>query len=68
MICTPGLLRWAINGYRFKADREQLLDMFVDGYSGEAAPPRRVFHRLLMGEIPYTVEDSDHGGTVVFTA
>jgi hypothetical protein len=68
MVNTPGLLRWAINGYKFKRDRSNLLLTFVSGYQGEGAPTPDVFDRLLKGEIAYTVEESDHGGTVVFTA
>jgi hypothetical protein len=67
MICTPGLLLWAINGYKFKRDRKSLLLTFVSGYQGQGAPTPDVFDRLLKGEIPYSVEESDHGGTVVFT-
>jgi hypothetical protein len=68
MICTPGILRWAIAGYKFPKDRNSLLLVFVSGYQGHGAPTPDVFDRLLKGEIPYTVEDSKHGGTVVFTA
>jgi hypothetical protein len=68
MFCTPGILVWAINGYRFKRDRKNLLKVFVTGWTGDNAPPRSVLDRLLKGGIPYTVEDSEHGGTVVFTA
>jgi hypothetical protein len=63
---TPGLLRWAINGYKFKRDRKYLLKVFVDGYTGPGAPSPETFDRLLKGLIPYTVEDGPHGGTVVF--
>jgi hypothetical protein len=69
LACTPGILRWAINGYKFKRDRKALLRVFTEGYgSDEGSPPAEVFDRLLKGQIPYTVEESKDGGTVVFTA
>jgi hypothetical protein len=70
LICTPGILRWAMNGYKFRKDRKALLRVFTEGFQGPIAPPADVFDRLLKGEIKYTVEDEDdkNGGTVVFTA
>lgn len=61
MFHTPGVLAWAINGYKFKKDRKQLLNVFVTGYPG---PSAQVYDRLLKGEIKYTVE----GDAVIFTA
>jgi hypothetical protein len=64
MISTPGVLAWAINGYKFKRDRKKLLRVFVDGYGGPNAPPADVYDKLLKGEIPYTV---DAENSVVFS-
>ena len=68
MIHTPGILRWAINGYRFKRDRKALLRVFTEGYQGteqNPAPSAEVFDKLLKGEIPWEEKDN---GVVVFTA
>lgn len=66
-LCTPGLLRWGMNGYHFHRDRAKVLNVFVQTFAGPTCPPAHVFHQLLMGRIPYTVEPNDLGGTVVFT-
>ena len=58
MFYTPGVLRWAINGYRFKSDRKYLTKVFTDGYG----LPVKAAKALLSGTVPYTVE----GETVVF--
>lgn len=58
-ISAPGIVRWAINGYKFKRDRKKLLDVVA------AWPvPREALKKLLAEEVPYTVE----GEVVVFTA
>lgn len=58
MIHTPGMLRWAINGYAFESDRDYLRTIFTEGW-GIPAPAAEA---LLSGAVPYTVE----GETVVF--
>ena len=58
MIHTPGMVRWAINGYHFKADRKYLTNVFTSGWG----IPREAAQALLSGKVPYTVE----GETVVF--
>lgn len=50
---TPGIIRWAENGYRFKPQREQLLNVITSTYGLD----KDTVHKLLTGEIPYTVED-----------
>lgn len=64
MINTPGILKWAQNGYHFKKDLKHLLNVFVTGWTGENAPTPEIFDRLLKGEIPHTIEHD----AVVFTA
>jgi len=67
MVNTPGLLRWAMNGYHFASDRPSLLNVFTSGWSQEENPnnpPKEMFDRLLKGEIPFTVENN----AVIFTA
>jgi hypothetical protein len=54
MIYTPGILAWAINGYHFPEDRPQILKIMTETYS---VVPEDKMDALLMGYIPYTVED-----------
>ncbi len=61
LVCTPGILRWAQNGYKFKKDRKALLNIFVQTYSGDNAPTKEEFHRLLLGEITWTEEQQEDG-------
>ena len=58
---TPGILRWAQHGYKFKSDRKRMLDLFIDGYglTKECATD------LLSGKMP--VEIDEDSGTVTFT-
>lgn len=62
LICTPGILRWAQNGYKFKRDRKSLLNVFVQGYGQDKnSPSADTFHRLLLGEITWTEEQQEDG-------
>ena len=58
---TPGILRWAQHGYKFKSDRKRMLNLFMQGYglSEECATD------LLSGAMP--VEVDEDSGTVTFT-
>jgi len=60
LIHTPGILAWAINGYKFKKDRKRIMDVFKAGFEGQGMS-EEVMHKLLAGEIPFKVE----GSTVV---
>lgn len=60
MIHTPGMVRWAMNGWHFPKDRKYLRKVFTEGYS---LPPK-VVDALLSGAVPYTVDADD---AVVFT-
>jgi hypothetical protein len=66
MISTPGILAWAINGYKFKKDRKNLLRVFVQGYGGGNVPSD-VYDKLLKGEIEWREEPGEHGNDVVFS-
>lgn len=57
-VYTPGIVRWAINGYHFKKDRAVLVKVLA-GWN----LPKSAIHALLSKAVPYTVE----GETVVFT-
>lgn len=61
MMSAPGILRWAINGYRFKRDRKKLMNV-IKSWEG---PSDEIYHRLLMGEIEWT---TDENNSVIFTA
>lgn len=68
MLNTPGLLAWAMNGYKFKRDRPALLNVFTSGWPHDSDnpnnPTEEAFDQLLKGEIPFTVENN----AVVFSA
>jgi hypothetical protein len=61
MFNTPGMLRWAINGYKFKKDRKALLKVWVEGFPG---PAPEAYEALLEGKLPYAV---DKENAVIFT-
>jgi hypothetical protein len=58
MVHTPGLLAWAVIGYRFPRDRPALRRVIGDTYR----LTRRCVDDLLSGRVAYTVE----GDAVVF--
>lgn len=60
MFHSPGVIKWAINGYAFKDDRESLRNTINGAYP---EIPVGAIEKLLTGEVPYKVEDE----TVVFT-
>lgn len=64
MINTPGLVVWAINGYKFAKDRENILAVFTEGYQAENAPTRDDWDALFSGRVPYTV---DCNNAVIFS-
>lgn len=60
MIAAPGVIAWAINGYKFKRDRKAMLDVVTSGWS----IPQDAARALLSGAAPYKIE----GEVVVFEA
>ena len=54
-IYTPGILRWAQNGYAFPNDRKKLRRVFVEGFNLDG----ELVHRLLSGKVPYEIEGED---------
>ena len=60
MVSAPGMLRWAINGAKFKKDRAAMVRVIADTWS----IPRDITEKLLLGEIAHTIE----GDTVCFEA
>ena len=53
MCDTPSLLRWAINGYRFKQDRAKLRRVLTEGFGLTA----KCADDLLSERDPFEVED-----------
>lgn len=60
MVCAPGLIAWAINGAKFKRDRNQMIKIIAATWS----LPRPAAKALVTGAVPHTVTDE----TVSFTA
>jgi hypothetical protein len=60
MVHTPGILAWAMNGYRHTKDQGNIRKIFTDGY----AIPNDAAHALLNGDEPHQIE----GTSVVFEA
>ena len=61
LVNTPGLLRWAMCGYR-TGDRRLMLRVITEGYPGVT---RQAAIRLLSGEVEHVVTED---GAVEFTA
>jgi hypothetical protein len=59
MIYAPGLVAFAINGARFKKDRQQMINLIANGWG----VPFGAAVKLVKGQVPYTIEDE----TVVFS-
>ena len=57
---TPGLIAWAINGYAFEDDRDQMRKVITDTFS---TVPAEAIEQLLAESVPYTID----GETVVFS-
>ena len=59
MVSAPGMVRWAINGAKFKSDQTQMIKVIIDGWGiSEAAATA-----LVLQQVPYTIEDE----TIVFS-
>lgn len=60
LIYTPGIVRWAINGYDFPKDRRAMVRVIAEGWN----IPKAAAVALLSGAAPYVAEED---GTVVFS-
>jgi hypothetical protein len=60
MIHAPGIVRWAINGAKFRNDRDAMVKTISEGWN----IPRDAARKLVLGQVGYAVD----GETVVFTA
>lgn len=58
MVHTPGLMAWAVNGYKFPRDRKALRRVIGETYR----LTDKCVDDLLSGRVPYTVD----GDVVVF--
>jgi len=54
-INTPGVLRWTINGYKFKKNRKAMRWILTKGYN----LTDEVADGLLSGKIPHRIEGED---------
>ena len=55
MLNTAGLLRWAMNGYKFKKDRKRLRRVFTEGFTHPRLTDE-VVDRLLKGDLPHKID------------
>jgi hypothetical protein len=53
LVFAPGVLRWAMNGYKFKRDRANMVKV-MESWPGLS---KAEWRGVLSGEIPVTVED-----------
>jgi hypothetical protein len=52
MVSAPGMLRWAMNGYRLKSQRKVMIKV-MQAWPGLT---RKEWHGVLSGTIPHTIE------------
>lgn len=52
MISAPGMLAWAMNGYKFKRDRKNMVNV-MKSWPGLTDDQ---WNKVLAGEIPHTIE------------
>jgi len=53
MVSAPGMLRWCINGYRLRSQR----DLMIRVMRAWPGLTRQEWHGVLSGTIPHRVED-----------
>lgn len=63
LVHAPGVVEWAIAGYRWKKDRPLVIRAVKDTWS----LPEEAVKALLSRKIPYAVEYTAQRATVVFT-
>jgi hypothetical protein len=61
MIHAPGILRWAMNGFKFPRDRKRMRDV-MKSWEGSGLTDKQ-WDGVLAGTIPHTID----GDTVVIT-
>lgn len=55
MVNCAGILRWAINGYKFPKDRPNLRRVIREGWAHPLLT-NKVVDKLLSGNLPYTLD------------
>lgn len=60
LIYAPGVVAWAINGFKFKRDRKRMIEVIATGWN----IPDEAAQALLSGKAKHTVESE----AVVFEA
>lgn len=53
-VSAPGILKWAMNGYHFKRDRKNLVNVMKSGWDGLTDEQ---WHGVLSGKIAHVIED-----------
>ena len=59
MVSAPGMVKWAINGAKFKEDRTQMVNVIAATWG----VPKDAATALVTQQVPFTIEDE----AVVFT-
>lgn len=59
MVSAPGIIKWAMNGYKFKRDRKKMVDV-MKSWPGLTDAQ---WGKVLSGEVPHVIE----GDVVVIT-
>lgn len=54
MVHAPGVLKWAITGYKTKKDRKKMIDVMR---SWPTEISHEEWHMILTGQIPHKVEN-----------
>ncbi len=60
MVHTPGIIAWAINGYAFDRDRQNMVQVIASTFPTVPAP---AIEKLLSKAVPHAIE----ADAVVFT-
>ena len=62
MLNAPAIIRYLIAGYRTPKDRQRLIGVVTEGWCDENNPNSPTIEqvdRLLKGEIPFTVDETN---------
>lgn len=54
-VCAPGIVRWAINGAKFKADRNACINVVASTWS----IPESAARALLLEEVPFEIVENE---------
>lgn len=54
-VCAPGIIRWAINGSKFRQDRIKMIHVVSATWS----IPMEAARALLLQQVPYEIVDNE---------